>query len=497
MKAIFANSGSDFWLDVAAQLQRCHGWKILYLLGMDSARQRANILFPDAIFHANSEAKACRQPLGRPDVSAGILDADVLAWLSRYEHLLLKMLDRLNRDGSFGWHRRVFYYHSQVSFWLGLLQEIRPDIVVFRTAPHQPFDFALYAVARYLGVHTVMFERTALPGVVLPVFSYEDGAEDIIRAHWPSQECGRPVLSEEVEVYLERLRGGYTSAMPPHLQYKLRRYKGGEIPSWPVTMIGTFQRMLLAMLRRGKGKAQVRKEWFKGLGVLCKRRLRDYYNDLAKQPDLDAPFIFAALQCEPERQAVPAGGWFSDQYLMVEMLSRSVPSDWWVYVKEHVSQYKSYQHGDLSRTREFYDRLAALPNVTLVPLTINSFELIDCARASATISGSVAWESVVRGRPAFLFGHAWYRGCEGVFNAHTHKALLDGIRCIQDGYRVDGEMVRTFLVAVEQAGIAGYIDEVYLDMNIRNEAEYRRNVDVFVSALSGLNGSGRGKERTA
>ncbi len=90
-----------------------------------------------------------------------------------------------------------------------------------------------------------------------------------------------------------------------------------------------------------------------------------------------------------------------------------------LYVKEHVSQFKEYQAAERSKTFDFYNKIASKANVAIVPLTYTSFELIDHANASATVSGTVGWESVVRGKPALLFGHSWYRDCKGVFVTHT------------------------------------------------------------------------------
>lgn len=485
MKAIFANAGHNFWIDVAYQLTKQHDWEVPYLVGSGSVKGRALSLFPQAIFHTNNEAKANLVPIGCETIPQVPVDSDVLAGLAQYQHLLLKMCDRMNADGSYTLQKRVFYYHWQVAYWLRVLKYFKPDIVIFRTAPHQPYFFALYAVARYLKIKTLMFERTAIPGLVLPVSSYEDGSSRLHKKYRDSCDTAGPKFhSEAVSAYLQKMQGGYAEAMPSHLKYRLSRHSGGELPNARRLATDTLWGMMVALGQRGKIRTSLRKEFYKTLGARKKKKLRDYYMYKAECVDLRQPYIFVALQCEPERQAVPAGGWFSDQYLMVELLSNLAPSGWSIYVKEHVSQYKSYQHGELSRTREFYDRLDGLPNVTLVPLSFKSFDLIDNAKASATVSGSVAWESVVRARPALLFGYAWYQGCEGVFHCASMDIVATAIEKIAAGYRPDREKVARFLQCAEETGVKGFIDELYMEMSIKTEHDYQNNVRAFVEAIS-------------
>ncbi|MGD1975416.1 MAG: hypothetical protein PVG73_15220, partial [Desulfobacterales bacterium] len=192
--------------------------------------------------------------------------------------------------------------------------------------------------------------------------------------------------------------------------------------------------------------------------------------------DMNVPYIFVALQCEPERQTCPVGGVFGNQYLMVDLLSKVLPHGWMLYVKEHVSQFKEYQAAERSKTLDFYDRIAAKPNVEFVPLSYTSFELIDHAQASATVSGSVGWESIVRGKPSLLFGHSWYQDCRGIFVTHTIEDCREAIRQIQNGFQIDRRELICFAKVVESCSVRGYIDKFYGKMNIVSSEENAKNL---------------------
>ena len=80
---------------------------------------------------------------------------------------------------------------------------------------------------------------------------------------------------------------------------------------------------------------------------------------------------------------------FFNQLKMIEFLSKSVPKDYVIYVKEHISQFKSYQNCCLSKNNDYYKKIISLKNVKLINFSYNSFELIDEARMVALVSGSI------------------------------------------------------------------------------------------------------------
>ena len=133
-----------------------------------------------------------------------------------------------------------------------------------------------------------------------------------------------------------------------------------------------------------------------------------------------------------------------------------MPAGWRLYVKEHVAALLSHSHFERGRRPEYYHDLAAIPAVTLVAPETNSFALIDNARAVATISGSAGWEAVLRGKPALLFGYGWYKGCEGVFDAHTTEQVAAALNAIDQGYVVDAGKVRLYLKVLEEYGFEAF-----------------------------------------
>ena len=467
-KAIFAQATLPYWVDVAAKLRDDYGWEICYFVG-SKQREKALDLFPHAVFHTKAEIRNNFAPHGCEGVMPSPLDKPLLSSLSDYESIFLKMLDRQNYDGLLTYQKRISTYHTQLMYWKGVLEHFKPDIVVFRVAPHVSHDYSLYALCRIMDIPTVMFERTSLPGFVYPVRSFEEGSEVIRETYAKALESNNQLevaLAPETETHLKNLSRSYADAMPSHLKSKLEYYKdGGHVGGGVSILLGAAKDIVKAQVKKradfDRDPNLLHKKYSKKIGRFKRKKLLTHYDRLAQNVDLGVPYVFVALQCEPERQTCPAGGVFGNQYLMVDMLSKLVPDDWKIYVKEHVSQFKVYQAAERAKPVEFYNILASMSKVELIPLTYTSFDLIDRAKASATVSGTVGWESVVRGKPTLLFGYSWYRDCKGVFVTHSVEDCKNAIREIHNDYKINMNYVRCFARVVENFSVRGYINKIY------------------------------------
>ena len=187
--------------------------------------------------------------------------------------------------------------------------------------------------------------------------------------------------------------------------------------------------------------------------------MRRRYDELVVPPDLDRPFVYVPLHMQPERSTNPNGGVFDDQDVMVGMIGAAMPAGWRVYVKEHPSQFAYATWIERGRWTRFYDALAAHAGVSLVPLDTPQFELIDRARAVATVCGTSSWEAIVRGVPSLVFGEAWYKGCDGAFTVRTLEDCRRALARIEGGERPDPEAVRLFLHAVDRTAFPGYLGD--------------------------------------
>jgi hypothetical protein len=135
-KAIFAQTATEYWVEVADKLRRDNGWEICYFIGRKRLAKVAK-LFPQAVFHTRAEIRKNQIPDGCEGVMPAPLDKPLLSSLFYYESIFLKMMDRESYDGSLGYHERISTYHTQLMYWKGVLEHFKPDVVVYRIAPHR------------------------------------------------------------------------------------------------------------------------------------------------------------------------------------------------------------------------------------------------------------------------------------------------------------------------------------------------------------------------
>jgi capsule polysaccharide export protein KpsC/LpsZ len=150
------------------------------------------------------------------------------------------------------------------------------------------------------------------------------------------------------------------------------------------------------------------------------------------------------------------GGVFHDQILAADMLAKALPKGWKLYIKEHADQW-ALPRVHTGRYPGYYKMLSRHKNVELISVSISGFDLIQNAKATATIGGSTAMESVVKGKPVFVFGYAMYGECDGMFHINTFESCQRAMKVIEEGYMPDQLNVLRFFQALKNVSVGAYI----------------------------------------
>jgi len=112
-------------------------------------------------------------------------------------------------------------------------------------------------------------------------------------------------------------------------------------------------------------------------------------------------FLFYPLHLHPENSTLMWGRWCYNQIELLKLISRVLPSDVYLYVKEHKVAEGRHELG-------FYDQIASLPNVVFVPSHTNPHELIQKSIAVVTIAGTAGFEAICHAKNVLVFGDADY-----------------------------------------------------------------------------------------
>lgn len=246
-----------------------------------------------------------------------------------------------------------------------------------------------------------------------------------------------------------------------------------------------------AFIHRASGFASPPITWreyytYRDWALLQKRAWQRRYEALTADFDIEtataAPFVVFALHYQPERTTMPEGGWFADQELAIRMIADTLPSGWKLLVKEHPSQFLWQTEGELARDDGYYDRLAALPGVTLVPLDIASSALVEHAKAVVTITGTIGWEAALKGTPTITLAQPWYAAVGITLPATDERSLAEVFQQIEAGWRPDAQAIRTHLARIEAIGTRCFINPSHalLYEEISPEDNLKALADLFI-----------------
>lgn len=507
VNAIYAECSLPFWVDLARQLSADLGWQPCYWTAAPRMEAHVRRAFPGAVFHSNLDAVRGIHPRPAPDLRPAVLDEPALRRLSHCQVTALNMMNRMDALGAFDYPERERLYYRLLNYWASVVDTVQPQVVVFSVAPHLVYDYILFELCRQRGIPTVMFETTTVHGIVISMRSYLDpSVPEQYYARLRENPPEQFELTPETEAYLQALLGRYKQVPdyqrrehkiePPRPLKKAKPSLAARLAD--LNSYRTYASNLLArripppnyLKQPGKKieDSHMTGSEYRDFVRRARRWMNDleaHYERLAQEPDLSQPYIYVALNFQPERTTSPQGGVFSSQMVMLEMLSRSIPAGWRLYVKDHPMQFypsKAFR-AQCARTFAFYEDIAALPNASLVPMKTSSFALVDNSRAVATVTGTVGWEAVNRGKPSLIFGRPWYRGCEGVLYVPTHSALREALERIQAGMEVSYEGVRLFAYALDQAGVKAYVEPHLKTVEISDAENARRLAEAIKNLL--------------
>ena len=188
-------------------------------------------------------------------------------------------------------------------------------------------------------------------------------------------------------------------------------------------------------------------------------RFRQYKNNLSIAEhdffDVDCKYVYFPLHLNPELTTSALGGNYGDQLLALERLSNFLPADWKIYVKENPKQ------TEFMRGKWFFDRLNAIPKVTMVPKNTDTYDLIKNSVFVSTITGTAGWEAITNCKNALVFGNAWYKSLPGVFQ-FNEELKLDDILNYNINKNINKNHLKHSLDSLISKMGKGVIDPVYI-----------------------------------
>lgn len=188
--------------------------------------------------------------------------------------------------------------------------------------------------------------------------------------------------------------------------------------------------------------------------ALLKEYEKNISNITRRKEELPEKYVYFPLHYQPEASTISfANITFDDQVLCIESLAKKLPKEYVIVVKEHPSQVFYW------RSALFFDRLASIPQVMVVPVHVDSHTLIKRSQFIATVSGTAGWEALHFGVPVVYFGYPTYREMSGAF---AFSDDLD-IQAEVLGYKVNQMTLKQELLHMQNTAYPGTLGELFTD----------------------------------
>ena len=432
MNAIYLCTIAEPWIEVSKRLESEYNIKPSYFVHWISDQEVfIKSGFKDCYFQTVGDAW---KGLGFPsDIERYIFDEEELRLIAHYELIALKMMDRLDPDGeSFPFTIRQYFFRDILGYWFSVIENRKIDLVISPSIPHRVFDYALYVASKIKNIKIIMFQLTPFGSNSILINDINEMPE-LLKADLLNKS-----LSEMMQKKISKISGYYKDAIPSYMiQHDINDKKLVSIRKFISIFFRKFHKSYKLFttnpdtywVKKKFSPEETKFSWFDFYLMNYRRRLKvksikKKYNSIVIN-DLPKNFILVALHYQPEETSCPTGGVYADQILMIQLLDQYIPKDIQIIVKEHKSQFYTHQESASGRDELFYKRILQISNrISFISESYDPFELIDQAKAVITISGTIGWESAIRGTPVLVFGRAWYENMPRVFKVKTKEDLI-------------------------------------------------------------------------
>lgn len=359
-----------------------------------------------------------------------IFDEEELKLIASFELTALKMMDRLDPDGeSFPFTARQYFFRDLLGYWYSVVEDRNIELVISPSIPHRVFDYALYVVCQLKNIKFIMFQMTPFGSNSILI----DNIDKMPQLSSLQENGAQP--SDTVLNKINTVLKDYDKAIPDYMvRHEANAKKSySELPLKVIRKLSKSYKLVTTKpntywVKQGYSPSETEFTWVDFYQMRARRdkmvdSFKKQYGQITSS-SFQQRFVLVALHYQPEETSCPTGGAYADQILMIQLLDQTLPKDIDIVVKEHKSQFYTHQESASGRSSLYYRRLSEISDrVKFASESENPFNLIDNAEAVVTISGTIGWESAIRGTPTLVFGRAWYEGMPRVFKVKTKKDL--------------------------------------------------------------------------
>ena len=409
----------EVWSSVINELEKKYFFKPIAVISHNSELMKKNIANKDCLF----VDEKCFRIGGDYEKNDYALDEKILRKISPYKHITIKMMERYYY-GQYSNNSdiQLKMYQNLVKYAYSMFVDCKPDIVVSASQPHRVFDYLIQQFCIVDNIRFVAYTHTNVIGLSYFNSPYGKGL---------SKSENFSSISDELQKLIQKTKSdNYEDVKPKNIGGNSFFSENNGNSTFFSSILKLFK--LNTLFRPVVGRfivlfrnGSLNTSYSNLLGLLIQKILKllslnilciPYYSFFSKKNIYsEVDYIYFSPNFQPERTSVPDGGVFWDMITAIDMLHNALPPGWKILYKEHPRVFKKNSDWDIDRNIFYYLRLKLRhPNLIFIDKNENVLRIIDSAKVVSAITGSVVWESVIRGKPIILFGEHWHKNIPGV-----------------------------------------------------------------------------------
>lgn len=339
-----------------------------------------------------------------------------------------------------------------------MLDQSKPDFVVIDVVASMPCHVLFWA-AKKRGIKVILFNATRTASWITLADSPLDEIGNAYRKF--DDLCAKKSFGENEHRAREFIKQFREKGVKP--EYITATQKGIKTYSSVFAQLSKIARVPEYLFGYYFGKYKDDPA-FKGRSLTkvmrekITQKFRKLYIDRAdifKQPNYNDKYVFFPLHYEPETATMIMAPMYIDQIAVLENISKSLPLNYKLYVKEHPVM-AALGMRDFS----YYQRLMKIPNIVLIDPRIDSKELIKNCQVLITITGTAGWEAILLKKPAITLGNVFYNKMDMVKKCKGYNELPYIIKDILENYKHDEDELIRFLSSIFETSFSARFYEM-------------------------------------
>lgn len=232
-------------------------------------------------------------------------------------------------------HDYMDYYHIMFDNVSGVIIENKITHVLFFNVPHLAYDTLIYQIAKRLNLEILILNQSIFENKYFSMRKVEDYGsvnQNIVVESKPVKIDSSKKLEHFYmkNIKQEKEENGHLTLKAVYLFFIFVLLKEPSLLLKPKKIYYYLKRMNKVYHTFPKWRDPFASYFHKSRLEYFEHMI-EYEND---EYSLDIPFVYFAMQLQPEITTSALGGWFRDQALAIEYLADLVPDDVMIYVRE-------------------------------------------------------------------------------------------------------------------------------------------------------------------